>query len=138
MRRLGPVQTTQAYRNPLQAEASSSGLKSAKQVYPSIADLAKQRHTWSAAPNTGVDALHARFRIAEEVNMDFEEMGKPGFLGRRYIEAKILSQILALRDAGALDDRSIEKKYDLRSGLLDQLGNKGTVSAAGYDEKRWD
>lgn len=74
--------------------------------------------------------MTARYRIAEEADREFEEIGRRGAKGRSFLDVVTLRQVLVLRDRG-VSGEEIERRLELRGGVVGRLGGRGVVSVAG-------
>lgn len=71
--------------------------------------------------------LTARYRIAEEADTEFANIGRKGSQGRSFIDVQTLRQVLVLRQEG-MKDSEIEGKFGLKNGVVQRLGREGIVS----------
>lgn len=76
--------------------------------------------------------LTARFRLAEEADTEFAELGRKGAQGKRFLDVATLRQILMLRDEKGMEEGRIEKELGLRRGVVKLLGRPGVVGATGH------
>jgi hypothetical protein len=73
-----------------------------------------------------VSLLTARYRIAEEADAEFANIGRKGSQGRSFIDVQTLRQVLVLREEG-MRGSEIEGRLGLRSGVVRKLGREGVV-----------
>jgi hypothetical protein len=85
----------------------------------------------SPASNPAVTLLAARARIAREAEAEFEDLGRKGALGRRFLDVVAIRRVLRMRDELGTEEAVIEKELGLGPGVVQKLGPKGVVSAAG-------
>jgi len=81
--------------------------------------------------NPAVSLLTARYRLAEEAEREFSNMGRKGGEGRQFLDVVTLRQVLILRDEKGLEGEEIERRLGLRRGVVGQLGGRGVVGVAG-------
>ncbi|KAF1958770.1 hypothetical protein CC80DRAFT_407856 [Byssothecium circinans] len=77
--------------------------------------------------NPALRVLEARSRIAEEAEDELSQVGRRGFVGRKYVDAGVVQLALMRRKRGDTDER-IEEGLGLARGRLRVLG-KGIVEA---------
>lgn len=70
--------------------------------------------------------LTARYRIAEEADEEFANIGRKGAKGRRFIDVQTLRQVLVLRGEG-MRGGEIEERLGLAKGVVGRLGKEGVV-----------
>lgn len=73
--------------------------------------------------------LTARYRIAAEAEEEFENTGRKGSGGRRFLDVVTLRQVLVLRKKG-MGEGAIEEALGLRAGSVGKLGRRGVVGVA--------
>ncbi|KAI9051779.1 hypothetical protein LZ554_004046 [Drepanopeziza brunnea f. sp. 'monogermtubi'] len=147
LRTLGPVQPnpTQSNSSTFSFQPQNSGIQSnapqssssdpssaSSQFQPSASNpqqsIFPTAHSGSAQrPNAAVSLLTARYRLAEEAEMEFARTGKSSAVGRRFVDVHTLKQILLLRDVKGLEGGEIERKLGLGEGSVRKLGAKGVV-----------
>jgi hypothetical protein len=81
----------------------------------------------SAKNNTTLSVLEARRRLQQQADSDFEAIGRTSSTGRRFVDVRLLSEALQLRQGG-LSSTEIEKKFSLQPGLLEKLGKPGILA----------
>ncbi|KAM0287024.1 hypothetical protein ACHAQH_000709 [Verticillium albo-atrum] len=114
-----PTYSPSSHAHPAPAPASPSS--SAGPVFP------------SARNNSTLGALEAR-RLAEiAARTEFEALGRKGFQGREYLDLNTIVQMHLLRDRG-LADREIEKRFNLKEGVVARLGRRGITVPASMAE----
>jgi len=116
LRSLGAVQAKPFYShtstfNPEQG----SGGRPQQHIYP------------SPAMNPAIQVIDARTRLSEAAELEFSQMGKRGFQGREFLDVVLIRQALMLRDEKGLGDKEVEKRLELKSGVMARLGRKGIV-----------
>ena len=74
--------------------------------------------------------LTARYRLAEEAELEFSNIGRKGSEGRQFLDVVTIRQILVLRDEKGLGEGEIERRLGLRKGVVGRLGRKGLVEAS--------
>lgn len=79
--------------------------------------------------NPAVSLLTARYRLAEEAEREFENVGRRGQEGRRFLDVVTLRQVVGMREGG-MGDEEIEKKMGLSRGAVGRLGRVGVVGVA--------
>jgi hypothetical protein len=73
-----------------------------------------------------VQAFESRRRLEGEYETEQEDMARPGFGGRRFLEASRIAEALRLRRSGVCE-ADIEAKLGIGKGGLGLLGKKGVV-----------
>jgi len=98
------------------------------------ADPTRPQHMSSGDPSTNpaVSLLTARYRLAQEADEEFSNLGRRGSPGRSFLDVVTLRQVLMLRDEKGVSEGEIEKKLELKKGTVGKLGGKGVVGIAGY------
>lgn len=92
----------------------------------------------SAAPSAGptfapsrsnptLSALEARQRLQQEAERDFEAMGRASSGGRRFLDIRIVTDAMKMRDGGHAD-AEIEKRLGIQPGVLARLGPRNILS----------
>lgn len=66
--------------------------------------------------------------MAKEAEAEFAQLGKQGARAREFLDVLDIRQILRLRDEQGLDAGAIEKRMDLKEGVVGRLGRKGVVA----------
>lgn len=79
--------------------------------------------------NPAVAVLHARQRIQEAADAEFEEVGRKGSATRQWLDIATVKQMLTLRDHKGVSHSDIESRLELRKGLVEKLGPPGVVEA---------
>lgn len=122
LRTIGPV-------NPAPTYSHSSTFNPEGSVAP--------QHDMSAHPvfpqsptNPALLVLDARERITQAAEREAEQVGKPNFAGRQFVDALTLRQAISMRDKQGLPPSEIESTLQLRKGVLERLGKRGIVSEA--------
>ncbi|KAF1966967.1 hypothetical protein BU23DRAFT_308257 [Bimuria novae-zelandiae CBS 107.79] len=77
--------------------------------------------------NPALRILEARQRIQNEVEGELENVGRPSFQGRTYVDAGTITLALMRRQRGEPDSR-IEEAFGIKKGRLSML-REGTVSS---------
>jgi hypothetical protein len=75
--------------------------------------------------------LTARQTAAKKAEAEAEEIGRPGFAGREFVDAFTIRQALTMRDRQGLSPGEIEGMLKLKKGALGRLGVKGVVGEVG-------
>lgn len=70
--------------------------------------------------------MTARYRLAEEAEKEFAQIGRKGFQGRGILDVVTLRTVLQMREKGATAEE-IEKRLELRPGTVGKLGKRGVV-----------
>jgi len=87
--------------------------------------------------NPAIQVIDARTRLSEAAELEFSQIGKRGFKGKEFLDVVLIRQALMLRDEKGLGDAEIEKRLELKSGIMARLGRKGIVGdVAMGDEHR--
>jgi hypothetical protein len=84
----------------------------------------------SPALNPAIQVIDARSRLEQAAEDDFGQMGRKGYPGKEFLDVVLIRQALMLRDDKGLDDKEIEKRLELKSGVMARLGRKGIVGDA--------
>ncbi|ROT36319.1 hypothetical protein SODALDRAFT_335420 [Sodiomyces alkalinus F11] len=100
---------------------------------PHILD-APTRGTGRAAPpvypspssNPTLAALEARRALQGRADAEFDMMGRRGSPGREFLDLNTIVQMHFLREKG-VPDREIERRFDLREGVVGRLGPRGVT-----------
>jgi hypothetical protein len=74
--------------------------------------------------------LTARYRVAEDAEREFGNIGKEGAEGRQFLDVVTLRQVLTLRDERGVEAEEIERQLGLRSGVVGRLGRRGVVGVS--------
>ncbi|KAE9367185.1 hypothetical protein N431DRAFT_487576 [Stipitochalara longipes BDJ] len=80
--------------------------------------------------NPAVSLLTARYRLAEEAEREFANIGKAGGEGRQFLDVVTIRKLLEMREAG-VEGGEIERRLELRKGVVGRLGMRGVVGVAG-------
>lgn len=67
--------------------------------------------------------------MAEEAEREFARLGKGGE-GRQFLDVVTLRKILEMREQG-VEGGEIERRLELRRGVVGRLGARGVVGVAG-------
>ncbi|OJK03924.1 hypothetical protein ASPACDRAFT_1885397 [Aspergillus aculeatus ATCC 16872] len=86
---------------------------------------------FAPAPNPALLTVTARQRITQAAEEEVDNLGRPDFVGREYLDALTIRQVLAMRDRQGLPAREIERVMRLKSGVVKRLGAKGVVGDLG-------
>ncbi|KAG4031312.1 hypothetical protein MFRU_009g00990 [Monilinia fructicola] len=129
LRELGPV-------TPSPTLSNSSTFNRASAQDPTTSDgtfvpsaSTPSQSIYPTTNNPAVSLLTARYRIAEEAEQEFEKIGRKGFEGRKYLDVATIRTVLVYRSEG-MPDAEIERRLELRSGVVKSLGGR-VVSVAG-------
>jgi len=81
--------------------------------------------------NPALRVLEARSRIQDEADQELANIGRKGFVGRKYVDASVV-QLVLMRKARGEPDARIEEALTIKKGRLGILGSGivGTVSAS--------
>lgn len=74
--------------------------------------------------------LTARYRLAEEAEQEFSNIGRKGSEGRQFLDVITIRQVLLLRDERGVSPGEIEKQLGLRRGVVGRLGRRGVVTTS--------
>jgi hypothetical protein len=83
------------------------------------------------AANPALLVLTARQTAAKAAQEEAEQIGRPGFAGREFVDAWTIRQALTMRDRQGLSLGEIEGMLKLKKGVLGRLGAKGIVGEVG-------
>ncbi|GFF54064.1 conserved hypothetical protein [Aspergillus lentulus] len=83
------------------------------------------------AANPALLVLTARQTAAKAAQEESEQIGRPGFAGREFVDAWTIRQALTMRDRQGLSLGEIEGMLRLKKGVLGRLGAKGVVGEVG-------
>jgi hypothetical protein len=81
--------------------------------------------------NPAIALLQARERLAQEAEEEFENLGRRGAAGRRFLDVVTIRQVLMMRDDLRKGEEEIEQQLGLEKGVVGKLGSRGVVSGAG-------
>lgn len=128
---LGPVQPhpTQSNSSTFNETHQAPSHPSSSQFQPS-ASAPSQSIFPNAKQNPAVLLLTARYRLAEEAEQEFANIGRRGSPGRQFLDVITIRQILVLRDERGVSDAEIERSLGLREGVVGWLGRRGVVGAS--------
>jgi hypothetical protein len=93
-----------------------------------MAPFFARRQDRNAQQSQSIKLLDARKASAEKA--DRETHGEEG-PGREFLDAATLRYILVLRDQERMPAEDIERKLDLKTGVIKRMGMKGLVAVAG-------
>jgi hypothetical protein len=136
---LGPVQPSPTMSNSSTFNMSASSLNpSPTQAHdPSFAGGAPSQSSFHNQPvfptgtNPATILLQARSRLAKEAEEEFENIGRRGAQGRRFLDVTTIRQILMLRDDMKRTPEEIEQQLELQPGIVGKLGHRGLISGPG-------
>ena len=77
--------------------------------------------------NPAVTLLNRRQKLQEEADQEWENVGRKGFAGRKFIDVGTLRQAITLRDKQQKSPGEIETALRLQNGMIGKLGPKGLV-----------
>jgi hypothetical protein len=80
-----------------------------------------------ARQNPAISLLTVRYRLAEDAEYEFSQVGKLGAVGRQFLDVITLRQIFQLRDEKMFEAGEIEKQLGLREGVVERLGERLVV-----------
>ena len=102
---------------------------SASNPAQSIFPMLHSARAEDARQNPALSLLTARYRLAEQAEREFENMGRRGESGRSFLDIVTLRQAVGMRESG-VQEGEIEKKLGLRTGTVGKLGKLGVVGVA--------
>ncbi|KAG0645472.1 hypothetical protein D0Z07_8599 [Hyphodiscus hymeniophilus] len=126
---LGPVQPNPTQSNSSTFNATDAPSQSSSQFQPS-ASTPSQSIFPNAKQNPAVSLLTARYRLAEEAEQEFANVGRKSSPGRQFLDVITIRQILVLRDEMGANAAEIERQMGLKEGVVARLGRRGVVSAS--------
>jgi hypothetical protein len=118
-----PSHSQQASHDP---SLSAAFIPSASAPSQSIFPHSQQTQHQNQRQNPAVSLLTARYRLAEEAEKEFGNIGKSGGQGRRFLDVVTIRKVLDMRDEG-VPSGEIERRLELRKGVVGQLGRRGVV-----------
>ena len=62
--------------------------------------------------------MTARYRLAEEAEREFGQVGKAGAEGRQFLDVVTLRQVLTMRDEKGIGAAQIERQLGLKTGVV--------------------
>ncbi|QSZ30828.1 hypothetical protein DSL72_000386 [Monilinia vaccinii-corymbosi] len=129
LRELGPVTPSPTLSNSstFNQVSARDPITSSGNFVPSASTPSQSIHP--TANNPAVSLLTARYRIAEEAEKEFENIGRKGFQGRKYLDVATIRTVLVYRSEG-MSYAEIERRLELKSGTVNRLGGR-VVSLAG-------
>ena len=135
---IGPVQPSPTMSN------SSTFNTSASTYNPSLSPSHQSSHgnfqpsasspsqsIFPSVPNPAIAFLQARERLAQEAEEEFENLGRRGAAGRRFLDVVTIRQVLMMRDELRKGAEEIETQLGLQKGVVRKMGPRGVVSGAG-------
>lgn len=120
LRSIGPV-------NPAPTYSHSSTFNPAPSATPQP-DQSAQLVFPQSATNPALLVLSARERIAQAAEREAEQVGKPSFAGREFVDALTIRQAISMRDKQGYPPAEIEDSLQLKRGVMERLGKRGIVS----------
>jgi hypothetical protein len=90
------------------------------------------RNAVGGRENAAVSLLTARYRLAEEAEREFAEMGRRGEKGRRFLDVFTIRRVLGMREEG-VEEGEIERRLGLAQGSVARLGRRGVVGLGGVE-----
>ena len=117
LRSLGAVKPNPMYSHTSTFDPSQHASSGAapQQIFP------------SPASNPAIQIIDARNRLSQAAEAEFGQTGRKGFQGREFLDVVLIRQALMLRDDKGLSDLEIERRLELKSGVMARLGRKGIV-----------
>ncbi|KAJ5201945.1 uncharacterized protein N7498_006608 [Penicillium cinerascens] len=82
------------------------------------------------ASNPALLTAAARDRITKAAQQEIDQMGRPDFAGRSYMDALMIHQALTMRDVQKMPSVEIERTLHLKKGTMNKLGVDGLISRA--------
>ena len=133
---LGPVQPSPTMSNSSTFNTSASAnnpfsSSSPPQSHFQPSASSPGQSVFPSGMNPAVALLQARERLAQEAEEEFENLGRKGAPGRRFLDVVTIRQVLMMRDDLGKEDAEIEAQLGLRKGIVRKLGPRGVVSGAG-------
>ncbi|PMD17141.1 hypothetical protein NA56DRAFT_280694 [Hyaloscypha hepaticicola] len=116
-----------------QSQQSSSDPSLSGQFIPSASNPqqsifpSKSHPEAGGRPNPAVSLLTARYRLAEEAEREFANLGKASAGGRQFLDVITIRKVLEMRDEKGLQEGEIERRLELRKGVVGRLGRGGVV-----------
>ncbi|ODM23326.1 hypothetical protein SI65_00915 [Aspergillus cristatus] len=80
-----------------------------------------------ASSNPALLVFNARQQIARAAEKEAEQVGKPSFAGRQFLDALTIRQAISMRDRQGLGAEEIEATLRLRKGVVERLGGRGII-----------
>ncbi|PLB54632.1 hypothetical protein P170DRAFT_505365 [Aspergillus steynii IBT 23096] len=80
------------------------------------------------ASNPALLVYHAREQINKIAKYEVENIGRPSFAGRQFLDAVTIRQALSMRDRQGIRPGEIERILRLKKGVVDRLGKQGVVA----------
>ncbi|KAF2402737.1 hypothetical protein EJ06DRAFT_519764 [Trichodelitschia bisporula] len=121
LRRLGPVQTPS-----MQSHSSLHPSDPRSQDVMSDAEFFPDREGAAFRSNPAVMTLLARQELQRRADEEMENVGRKGFKGRTFLDAKMIKEVLVLRMKG-VEPGEIERRLELREGVVEGLGSGRVV-----------
>jgi hypothetical protein len=127
-----PKQTSspQSQQSSHDPSLSSNFVPSASNPQQSIFPHQNQNQNQGGRQNPAVSLLTARYRLAEEAEREFASLGKKGE-GRQFLDVVTIRKVLEMREEG-VEGGDIEKRLELRRGVVGRLGRRGVVGVPGW------
>lgn len=113
--------------NPAPTYSHSSTFNPAASATPQP-DQSAQAIFPQSATNPALLVLNARERVTQAAEREAEQVGKPSFAGREFVDALTIRQAISMRDKQGLPPAEIESTLQLRKGVVERLGKRGIVS----------
>lgn len=66
--------------------------------------------------------------MSKVAKYEAENVGRPSFGGRQFLDAVTIRQALSMRDRQGIKPGDIERILRLKKGVVDRLGKQGVVS----------
>lgn len=82
------------------------------------------------ASNPALLTAAARDRLTKAAQQEIDQMGRPDFTGRSYMDALTIHQALTMRDVQKMPPVEIERTLRLKKGTMNKLGVDGLISRA--------
>jgi len=80
--------------------------------------------------NPAILTATARDRLTQAAQQEIDQMGRPDFTGRSYMDALTINQALTMRDVQKMPRAEIERTLRLKKGTMDKLGTDGLFARA--------
>ncbi|EYE99754.1 uncharacterized protein EURHEDRAFT_407752 [Aspergillus ruber CBS 135680] len=114
LRHIGPV-------NPAPTFSPSSTFQPQPRTQPA------QTIFPQAFSNPSLLVFSAREKITKAAEKEAEQIGKPSFAGRQFLDGLTIRQVISMRDRQGLSAEEIEGTLRLGKGVVERLGRRGIV-----------
>lgn len=114
LRHIGPVNPAPTF-SPSSTFQPQPGTQPTQTIFP------------QASSNPALLVFNAREQIAKAAEKEAEQVGKPSFAGRQFLDGLTIRQVISMRDRQGLSAEEIEGTLRLRKGVVERLGGRGIV-----------